>query len=76
MLLEISPGGYNKLNICNSRRDTLNNTQSLLRDPHIESPKGGKLGDQGRGKCRDQGRELRDAVWSSLWSWEREESRL
>lgn len=65
VLLEMSPGGYNKLKSYNSTKDNLRNQQTHLRDLHIETSEGGQIErsrEKGRENGRDVGHGLQDTV--------------
>lgn len=70
VLLEMSPGIYNKLNNYNSTKDSLHDTRAHLRELQIESSKGGQIGqvEEGREKCRDAGKDSdQDVELPAVW---------
>lgn len=63
MFLGISPGSYNKLNVYNSKKETLCNTQACLRNPCIETSYGGQTG---QARKEERGSEELWAIGQSL----------
>ena len=55
-----SPCSFNNLNSFNSTQDSLLNAQTLLRDPHFETSKGGKEGVNWEGKKGEKLRQARE----------------